>query len=321
MGIPPLELARFKRLAVRSADVWQGGIVRLPMWIQEKDDDPPYRPRGVFWFSTRTGLVWVKPEEAPHTAGVDLALRGLLDFAKKYDRELLGRPSRIEVTDASLAEELRAALADPDTTIAVVRDLPNVRDALRAFERHQSEGAQLPAPLLESPGVTTEGLRRFAEAAARFYQANVWHALSPDEDLVTVEEPLVDPALQHVIVTGSTRDVRGLTFFASRQHFERFLTDPPTRHSRKPLVWVLSFDPLDWLPFGDVDAWIDHNLPVAAPGRDRHGSPGRAALAAAAARRDRCRRRACGHCGSGEALASRRTHAPGAGHAEGSPGD
>ena len=36
MPVSPLELARFKRLALRSSDVWQGGIVRLPAWIQEE---------------------------------------------------------------------------------------------------------------------------------------------------------------------------------------------------------------------------------------------------------------------------------------------
>jgi hypothetical protein len=44
--VSPLEVARFKRLAVRSSDVWQGGVFRLPVWIQEREDDPPYRPRG-----------------------------------------------------------------------------------------------------------------------------------------------------------------------------------------------------------------------------------------------------------------------------------
>jgi uncharacterized protein DUF6930 len=270
--ISPLELARFKRLPVRTSDVWQGGVVRLPMWITENEDDAPYRARGVLWFSTRTGLVWANTESAPRTAGVDLAMRGLLDFAKKYDRDLLGRPSRIETTDAAIADELRAALGDPETTIAVVNDLPNVREALRAFEKFQTEGEALPAPLLESPGVTLEGVRGFADAAARFYHANVWDALTPDEDLVAVEQPVVDPALQHFVVTGSTREIRGLTFFTSPQLFERFLTNPPGPGRRKPQVWLLSFEPPDALPFGDVDAWTDHQLPVAAP--DAYPRPG-----------------------------------------------
>ena len=127
VSVSPLELARYKRLAVRSSDVWQGGVVRLPMWIQEKDDDPPYRPRGVFWLSMRTGLVWAEAEEVPGAAGADLALRGLVNFAKKYERDLMGRPGTLEMTDAGVAESLAATLDDRETTITVVRELPNVR--------------------------------------------------------------------------------------------------------------------------------------------------------------------------------------------------
>lgn len=204
MSVTPFEIARYKRLALRSSDVWQGGIVRLPAWLQEKADDPPYRVRAAFWFSTRTGLVWTVAEHEPNTAGAALAVEALASFAKKYDRELLGRPARIEVTDVALADEMRALLDDRDTTIAVVSDLPNVREALRSFAKFSAEGAPAMADLLDSPGVTIDRLRGFAGAAAEFYRANPWHALEPG-DLVTVEAPLVDPAMQHLIITGSTR--------------------------------------------------------------------------------------------------------------------
>jgi tetratricopeptide (TPR) repeat protein len=270
--VSPIELARFKRLAVRSSDVWQGGIVRLPAWVSENDDDPPYRARGVFWFSTRTGLVWPSPESVRDTPDVDLALRGLMDFAKKYDRELLGRPSRIEVTDAALADSLRSALSDPDTTIAVVAELPNVREAMQAFAKYQTDEEEMPPALLDAPGVTLDGLRGFADAAARFYDANVWNALASEEDLVSIEQPQIDASLHHLIVTGSAPDLRGLMFFYSRQQYERFLANPPRSARQRPRVWMISFDPIHSMPFGDVDAWTDHNLPVAAP--DAYPRPG-----------------------------------------------
>jgi tetratricopeptide (TPR) repeat protein len=272
MPVSPLELARYKRLAVRSSDVWQGGLVRFPAWIHENEDQPPYRARGAFWFSTRTGLIWPAMEETRGTAGVELALRGLIEFARKYERELLGRASRIEVTDAAFAAELRAALDDRDTTIAVVPDLPNVRNALRDFERFQAKDEDLPDPLLDSPGVTRDGLRRFADAAARFYDANIWDLVDPDDDLVAIEQPIVDPALRFLIVTGSTRDLRGVTFYESLAQYERVLTGPPRPGKSRQRMWIVSFDPIDWLPFGDVDAWTDHGLPAAAP--DAYPRPG-----------------------------------------------
>ncbi len=265
VNVSPLELARFKRLAVRSSDVWQGGVFRLPLWIQERDEDPPYRVRGALWFSTRTGLIWATNEDERGISDLTLALRGLVDFARKYDRELMGRPSRLEVIDATLAGDLGAALDDPDTTIGTVRELPNIRDLLRHLEEHNS-GQPASIPLLESPGVTLDGLRAFADAAKRFYEANVWHALDADEDLVLVESPVLDPALRYLAVTGSTPAVRGLTFFPSPAAFEKLLNQH-TAHNRRPasVSWILSYGRIDELPFGDVDAWEDHDLPVAGP--------------------------------------------------------
>ncbi len=40
-----LAIARFKRLPQRYDDVWQGGLVRLPMWIEQGPDSRPYRRR------------------------------------------------------------------------------------------------------------------------------------------------------------------------------------------------------------------------------------------------------------------------------------
>ena len=75
MIVSPLEIARFKRLAVRSSDVWQGGVFRLPVWIQEREDDPPYRPRGAVWTSVRTGLIWMTTEDERGAPDLTLALR------------------------------------------------------------------------------------------------------------------------------------------------------------------------------------------------------------------------------------------------------
>lgn len=267
--IPPvpvtrLDIARYKRLAIRRAEVWQGGLVRLPAWLQEKDDDPPYRVWAGFWRSARTGLVWVLPEDAPHTADAELAARTLVDFARKYDRELVGRPARLEVTSPALAAELAALLDDPDTTIAVVDDLPAVRAALDDFATHESGGRPLPRALLEMPGMTVERLASFADAAAQFYRAAPWDALDAG-DLVQVEgDAGIDAGMRYAIVTGSTPDTRGLTCFASRRQFERFEAGRAAG-AKEPAPWFTHFCTIDQLPFGDVDAWEDHGLPVASP--------------------------------------------------------
>ena len=55
----PLALGRFKQLPQRSGDTWQGGLVRLPVWIDHptQPEGEPYRPTGALWVSLRTGLI------------------------------------------------------------------------------------------------------------------------------------------------------------------------------------------------------------------------------------------------------------------------
>jgi tetratricopeptide (TPR) repeat protein len=268
MSTTRLDVARYKRLAIRSVDAWQGGLVRLPMWIQEREGDSPYRPTGAFWRSARTGLIWVLIEPEPRTANAALALRALLEFGQKYERELMGRPARIEVSNARVAEELRELIDDRDTTIAVVEHLPEVEEALRAMAEYES--GPMPRGLLETAGVTFEHVRRFAEAACDFYKSEPWEALEPG-DLLSVEAPGLDAQMRYLAVTGSTRETRGVMFYATRDQFERFLVNPPTS-GRKPRMWIVAFDPIDSLPFADVDAWEDLALPVAAD--DAYPRPG-----------------------------------------------
>ena len=54
--VSSLMLARFTRLPRRSGDTWQGGVVRMPMWV-DGPDGTPYRPWGGVWVSLETGVV------------------------------------------------------------------------------------------------------------------------------------------------------------------------------------------------------------------------------------------------------------------------
>jgi hypothetical protein len=66
--VSSLRCARFTRLPRRAADTWQGGLIRMPVWI-DREDDTPYRPWGGVWVSLETGLVNVKLGESPGGAG------------------------------------------------------------------------------------------------------------------------------------------------------------------------------------------------------------------------------------------------------------
>jgi tetratricopeptide (TPR) repeat protein len=257
-------LARFKRLPQRTGEVWQGGIVRFPIWAEDPADPhgPPLRPSGAIWVSLRTGLVHAALAKEGAEATPELALETLLQFGLKRAKELEGRPARIEVRDSGLCDALAEPLAALDTTIVVVEDQPAVRDALRTFEEEDEDGEPMPG-LLEAEGMSVERIRAFAEAAALFYAAQPWDRLA-NEDLIAVESEQMPREMRFVGVLGQASELCGLSFFDSRRAFDRVFEradagDIPTRSNGVIFDWI------DSLPFVDVDLWQDHSLPVAAP--------------------------------------------------------
>src|SRR5438105_1139517 len=107
--------ARFARLPRRSRDTWQGGVLRLPMWV-DAPDGTPYRPRGGVWVSLETGLVNVKLGD-PSEDDAALALESLLELGLKFAQT---RPLAIQVADQTLGEQIVRALGDAELGVTVV---------------------------------------------------------------------------------------------------------------------------------------------------------------------------------------------------------
>jgi hypothetical protein len=104
----PLALGRFKRLPQRTGEVWQGAIVRFPMWVNHQTDldGPPFRPSGVLWVSLRTGLVHLDMAKAGEQDTSEIALSTFLEFGLKWAKGLECRPFRVEVRDPVLRDAL-----------------------------------------------------------------------------------------------------------------------------------------------------------------------------------------------------------------------
>lgn len=258
----PLALGRFKRLPQRTGEVWQGGLVRLPAWIDHPTDaeGEPSRPVGALWVCLRTGLIHLAlpPDGSP--ASPEFALTALLEFGLKWSKGLEGRPARVEVRDAALRDALADPLATLSTSVVLVDDMPAVREVLTNFETEATDGRRFPG-VLESPGVTVGRLRAFAEAAAAFYAARAWDRLAND-DLIVVDGGGMPKGMRHVSVLGQGGQQFGIAFFDSRTAFERVL-DVAGRSATR--AHGVTFGTLDELPFADADAWLDHALPVAGP--------------------------------------------------------
>jgi hypothetical protein len=255
-----LSVERFKRLPRRSDDEWQGGLVRMPAWIERGPDGRPYRPWAGFWVSGRTGFVHFKAEPEMGVHDWRLALDALVEFAMKPG--LAGyRPARLRVADEELGRRLLDALGDSELALAVVPELAEVRRILADLSEHMSGRPPIPGAL-EADGVTVDRMRAFADAAARFYEAAPWRHLSGD-DLLQVEAPVSGPGLGFVTVLGSSGQTFGLGFFESAADYDEVETAPaPDAFAARPR-WSLFYERLSKMPFGDADIWEQHNLPVA----------------------------------------------------------
>ena len=257
---PSLVIKRFSRLPRLHDDRWQGGLARLPSWIDRGPDGKPYRPWAGIWVSLKTGLIHLKVEPEPGAHDWTLALDALLEFGLK--RNLAGcRPGSLEVANRELGDRLLDAISDRDLTLTVNRDLFAVRRAL-AEMAEQVAGAPLPPGPLDGIGVTVDRMRAFAEAAKRFHEAAPWRYLS-DEDLIHVEAPAAERGLSHVTVLGAGGRTYGLGFFESGADYGEVEEHGSPQHLMERARWSLFYSPIHEIPFGDADLWEDYGLPVA----------------------------------------------------------
>jgi tetratricopeptide (TPR) repeat protein len=254
-------IERFRRLPRRSNDVWQGGLVRARTWIEEPDGRVR-RPWAAVWVSLATGMMNAQLAETDGGSDSSLALQVLAELGLKFVR---CRPARLEVADGTLGAQLAEALADPELTVSVRAELPDVDRVVREMERGMGGAAPAIPDALEAPGVTVERMRAFADAAREFYQAAPWQYLS-DEDLIHVEAPAVGSGLGCFTVLGAAGQTFGLGFFENPRDFDALHEAPDPRallsHRGR---WTVLYGPIDEMPFGDVDLWEDHGLAVAGP--------------------------------------------------------
>jgi hypothetical protein len=257
--VSSLLLARFARLPRRSEDTWQGGILRMPMWV-DGPDGTPYRPWGGVWVSLETGLANMKLAEPNEEEGM-VALDALLELGFRFAQT---RPAAIQVADQALGEQIARALGDPELAVTVDPRL----DAVKAMVQRmavETNGEPHPAAL-DREGMTVERMRAFAAAARDFYVAAPWRHLS-DEDLIHVETPKVGKAFRHVTVLGRAGQTFGLGFFASAKDLDKLYTSPdPDTLLEGGGRWTVLFGEPWETPFSDLDLREEHGFPVAASG-------------------------------------------------------
>lgn len=275
-----LQIEQLQRLPQRRGEVWQGGLVRLPIWgpVERKDEDeeggcgcgcecadtPLFRPVTSFWVSVRTRFLgFTKDVLAEGSKDFAAALTGLAAFAT--DADLAGyRPEKVEVHDPDLAAYLAPLLAEAGIRVDVRAKLPALEETLRSIEEMLTGEPPAPGPL-EGKGVTVERMRAFADAARAFYEAAPWQHLD-SEDLLVVEAPASAPSdLRHLTINGSAGFEFGLGFHRTADSFWAILTGRGREQAMAGGVCMHTYGPIEKIPFADADLWEDRGLPVAGP--------------------------------------------------------
>lgn len=255
------QIERLKRLPQSPHEIWQGGLFKMPIWVQDEKGEP-FRPWMAGWISHTTKLIHVTDPREPGELGSDAALTALVEFA--CDKELAGyRPAVVQVKEPAVADALRPLLADVDIEVALCERLSDIDHVLAIMTEHMPDGPGVPG-VLTVEGITVEVMRSLATAAAAFYQAAPWGLLSGD-DFLEVESSLADIGLCGAVVLGAGDDTFGLGFFASRDDFESMLANPDPEEMLKSRRWSLFFECVEAIPPADADLWEDHKLPLAGP--------------------------------------------------------
>ena len=256
--VSSLMLARFTRLPRRSKDTWQGGVLRMPMWV-DGPDGTPYRPWGGVWVSLETGLANVKLAESNGDDGT-LALDALLELGLQFAQT---RPAAIQVADKALGEQIARTLGDPELAVSVAPRLDEVKSMVARMAAETNGEPHSAA--LDRGGMTVERMRAFAAAARDFYAAAPWRHLS-DADLIHVEAPRVVAAFRHLTVLGRAGQTFGLGFFTSAKDLDKLhASSDPAILLEDGGRWTVFFGQPWETPFSDLDLWEEHGFPLAAP--------------------------------------------------------
>jgi tetratricopeptide (TPR) repeat protein len=171
-------------------------------------------------------------------------------------------PGLVKMRDPELAGLVRSRLEPYGICVQVTDPLPMLDELIDIFRRDMLPPA---APgWLDAQGMSRARLAGFAEAAAMMFKAAPWRHLA-NEDLIQIESPMAPAeALSCASVMGAGGDVFGISFFTSRQSFNRLLQqDEPETSIDRHGGTSLTYNSAENLPPGDAELWLTERLSLA----------------------------------------------------------
>ncbi len=258
---------RLKRLPLQPNTVWEGGWRELPE-VRIGGEDPATSFFAGMWVATESNTVG-PGRDMLHTAASATAAK-LLDLLADFanDGQLTGyRPGTIKVPTPELANWLARELDGTEINVAMAAELPAWELAASDMESFLSKGPGGTASisLFAQPGVTTDQIICFGDAAAEFHQAAKWDEFC-DQDLFRVVAPGGGPGLNCTVILGWAGIEYGLGFYDSTEEHDRLQSagDRETFTNRKTPLWFFSFNERREKDFRELFAeWDRMGMPVA----------------------------------------------------------
>ncbi|MBI1901493.1 MAG: hypothetical protein HYS13_10345, partial [Planctomycetia bacterium] len=111
-------LQKLTDLPSRPDETWQGGLFRVPVWVDNEDGDV-FRPYLPLWLAVRADKVHMGRMVKPDECSPNVALEAAVDFGCR-SRYGGYRPGKVEVNDPALAEYLSGPLGAAGIEVRVV---------------------------------------------------------------------------------------------------------------------------------------------------------------------------------------------------------
>jgi hypothetical protein len=244
---------------------WLVVIHHLRLWVAPPGEAPS-RPYGLFTFAIESGLLIGSDiiAEPPTAAQVQAALVQ----AMRKPVPMAGparRPAGIVLVDETLAPALQPMLAEIEVELVIAPEYPpEMDDILRELEGAMNHGEEPPG-LLSVKAVTPEFIGQLFAAAAEFYRAKPWVALSNEQTLAVRVPPERKP--RYVSIMGNGGVEYGLAVYEKWADLERLFeaADDPLDALPDKGAHSFLFDPVMGVPFDDLEAIEQHGWEVVNP--------------------------------------------------------
>lgn len=216
-----------------------------------------YHPRMVLWVDASSGMIlhFELGKQVQHIAML------VFESLEKLARRIGGLPKQIQLRQTELARILRSALEPMGVEVVVRESLPLLDKAIDSMVESPRMGGKPKPGLLDVPGMTSDHVIAFAEAAKAFYDARPWRHLT-DDDVIAIESPAGPQGTQFTQVLGAGGQTYGFGFVPSLDAHEQIRN---TGELPQGGAWSLTFGDIDAIPFDDGEAWERNNFPVAGP--------------------------------------------------------